>query len=85
MSNKELSNEEQNREAVEALAEVEGILDEVAEEHKDHDCGTSEIALRLSAGVKMKREKLAAGSGGPAQVATKSYRRTIFISKGGDA
>lgn len=75
-------------EAVETLTAVEGILDAVAEEHKDHDCGTSDIALGLSAGVRLKREKLAGGSGGPAQVATKQYRRNfdaIFMSKGGSA
>lgn len=74
--------------AIETLTAVEGILDAVTEDHKDHDCGTSEIALGLSAGVKLKREKLAGGSGGPVQVATKQYRANfdaIFMSKGGDA
>lgn len=74
--------------AAEVLQAVEDVLDVVAEEHKDHDCGTSDLALRLSAGVKMKRESLAAGGGGPAQVATEQYRRNfdaIFMSKGGSA
>ncbi len=69
------------------LQAVENTLDAVAEEHKDHDCGTSDIALGISAGIKIKREKLSAGSG-PAQVATDEYRRNydaIFTSKGGDA
>jgi hypothetical protein len=76
------------KEAAGILQEVEGVLDAIAEEHKDHDCGTSDIALGLSAGIKIKREKLAAGSGGPAQVATDKYRKNfdaIFMSKGGTA
>lgn len=74
--------------AAEVLQAVEDTLDAVAEEHKDHDCGTSELALGISAAVKVKREKLAAGSGGPAQVATDKYRRNydmVFMSKGGSA
>jgi hypothetical protein len=74
------------KEAAGVLQEVEGVLDAIAEEHKDHDCGTSDIALGLSAGIKIKREKLAGG--GPAQVATDKYRQNfdaIFMSKGGTA
>jgi hypothetical protein len=86
--------------ADEILSSVEHTLDAVAEDHKDHDCGTADLALRLSAGVKLKREALgAAGSArtpeeyhgarsGPAQVATDKYRRNfdmIFMSKGGSA
>lgn len=71
------------------LSAVENVLDGVADDHKDHDCGTSEIALGLSARVRLEREKLGGGTkSGPAQVATKTYRDNydvIFMSKGGSA
>ena len=79
------NNDNTGRDALLELAEA--ALDVVAEEHKDHDCGSSEIALRMSAGIRLRREALA-NSSGPAQVATNQYRRNydaIFMSKGGDA
>jgi hypothetical protein len=82
-----MSEDKNNNEAAEALSAAEAVLDAVAEEHKDHDCGTTDLAMKLSAGMKLKREKLS-GGGGPAQVASDKYRRNydaIFMSKGGSA
>lgn len=71
--------------ANEILQGVETILDGVAADHEAHDCGTTELAMGLSATVKLKREALSASGAGEARSIAEYESAKAGRSSGGPA
>lgn len=64
----------------EALKKIAAVADAITAAHEGHDCAFEAIGKIAAAGA---RQALAAGGGGPAQVATPAYRASWDVTFGG--